>query len=417
MKKSKIIYEQLNPLRVFSFLYSFYVLSALGNVLFIEKNEYSNSVIIQFSVVCIIGYISFIFGYKYCNPLAKQIHYGNNQNFKIHKLLLFFTIIVSLLNYKYVISLINPFAASAYTDRIAKLADVSDFNGVASNFNDLTFLLIYLVLFYKSILNKKFNLLILIIGFLLLLTSIMSGSKSVVIFYVSLVLIIHNYNGNKINFKVLFPLFIVVYVFSIMISHVRNTTLLLEMLSNSKDLILDNILILSPFNSGELIVPKNLMKIIDSINKGEVSYSYGINILNDLFSFIPKFIWPDRPLNTSLYYAKTFFPSEFEKGLGFGNFILTEGYLSFGIIGVFIEMFIFGFFLKTAYFFFRNRQDSPLYIYMYVIFFQFFILYSVRTGFLISFKTVSLILAPFFLINLVARIKNDYFINNKILSK
>ena len=409
MKQSKIIYDQLSPIKIFSLLYFSYVLSALGNVLLIEKNEYSNYVILQYLVVCIIGYISFFVSYINYKPIIKFHKYDNKYKLKLYNIFLFFTFFIVIINYNYVVSLLNPYRAVAYTDRIATLAEgTSDFNGAESNFNDLTFLLIYLSLFYKSIMNKKLNKIVLLLGLLLLLTTVMSGSKSVLIFYFLFIMISYISNGNKINFYLLSPLLIFIYVFSIMISHVRNTTLLLEMFANGKDIIFDNLLILSPLNSGELIVPKNLMKIIDSINNNDVSLSYGVNILNDFISFIPKFIWSDRPLNTSLYYAKTFFPNDFEKGLGFGNFILTEGYLSFGILGVILEMLFFGLFLKKTYIFFINRQDSPLYVFLYVVFLQFFLLFCIRTGFVISLKTVFLILSPFLLIDFIARVKNKY---------
>ena len=165
MNKSKIIYDQLSPIKIFSVLYFSYVLSALGNVLFIDKNEYNNYVIIKYSIVCIVGYISFFIAYIYYNPSKKYYTYTDKYKSKLYKIILLFTFLFVAFNFNYAVSLINPFKAVAYTDRIATLADgTSDFNGVASNFNDLTFLLIYLTLFYKSIMNKKFNILVLFSG-------------------------------------------------------------------------------------------------------------------------------------------------------------------------------------------------------------------------------------------------------------
>lgn len=70
----------------------------------------------------------------------------------------------------------------------------------------------------------------------------------------------------------------------------------------------------------------------------------GRSYLNALTLQIPSVFFPSgRPPSPTEWYASTFFPSVYNEGGGFGFFVVAEGYLNFGFLGIFVELFLVGY--------------------------------------------------------------------------
>jgi hypothetical protein len=95
----------------------------------------------------------------------------------------------------------------------------------------------------------------------------------------------------------------------------------------------------------EMIVNKDLEKTLE--------FEYGANYLYMLATYIPRSIWTDKPLTAfEPRFTKLIF-NDFSNGV----WIFTawgEGYAQFGILGIFLNLFFFGYIIKL---FINNFQD------------------------------------------------------------
>jgi hypothetical protein len=102
-----------------------------------------------------------------------------------------------------------------------------------------------------------------------------------------------------------------------------------------------------------------------------IDFKYGQSYLQAFTSFIPRFIWPDRPASI--------FNNEFAREYGFidpSDFVtvvnisaLEELYINFYIPGVVIGMFLIGLFMRNIYRYFIQINNSTLSIFIYIFVF------------------------------------------------
>ncbi|PJA07877.1 MAG: hypothetical protein COX70_05350 [Flavobacteriales bacterium CG_4_10_14_0_2_um_filter_32_8] len=88
--------------------------------------------------------------------------------------------------------------------------------------------------------------------------------------------------------------------------------------------------------SNEMFVPHFSMYGVLSHN---VPYTYGTSIVSFISSFIPHFLWPDRPAGIYEYYAAQV---NAKPGTGYTIHHATAWFLNFGIFGIIIGGFILG---------------------------------------------------------------------------
>lgn len=69
--------------------------------------------------------------------------------------------------------------------------------------------------------------------------------------------------------------------------------------------------------------------------------TYGATYLQSLYNWIPRAIWPDRPLDISEESARKLIPN-WQRGFGMGYSPLAEGYTNYGILGGFVQYFLYG---------------------------------------------------------------------------
>lgn len=84
------------------------------------------------------------------------------------------------------------------------------------------------------------------------------------------------------------------------------------------------------------------MALIAYTMKEDEHPSWGGGLMQSFSIFVPRFLWPDRPLDASEAIAKDLIP-DWVPGLGMGYSPLIEGYMNFGFWFSFLEFFLFGF--------------------------------------------------------------------------
>ena len=96
------------------------------------------------------------------------------------------------------------------------------------------------------------------------------------------------------------------------------------------------------------------MRVLTTIMQDEdLEYSYGKTYLHSLVLWIPRAIWPNRPLDAPQSFARSHM-KEWKPGHGLGYSPLAEAYQNFGVIGAFIQFLFFGIIWGTFWNSFRK---------------------------------------------------------------
>ncbi len=80
-----------------------------------------------------------------------------------------------------------------------------------------------------------------------------------------------------------------------------------------------------------------------------LSWQYGATFLPLVFKFVPRALFPEKPLGAGALITSAFFPSAYAAGLTRSASFLNEWYLNFGPIGVLAGMFLFGVAARLLY--------------------------------------------------------------------
>jgi oligosaccharide repeat unit polymerase len=104
-----------------------------------------------------------------------------------------------------------------------------------------------------------------------------------------------------------------------------------------------------------------------------IHYQYGRTFLDYFLQFVPRLIWPDKPV--PIEYAVTTLLTGVESGSPFT--IIGELYLNFQWPGIMLGMFIFGVFVRSLYAYLKDNPGNPAVILIYgIIFANLFHLYT-----------------------------------------
>jgi oligosaccharide repeat unit polymerase len=93
-------------------------------------------------------------------------------------------------------------------------------------------------------------------------------------------------------------------------------------------------------------------------------------------------------------YVSTFYPGVLESGGGYGFFYIMEGYWAFGFVGVFLTMGIYGGLLNVFYRWCRVNMNCDAMAILYGIAIYPLAMYAVRSGLIISIKTMLMDVLP-----------------------
>jgi oligosaccharide repeat unit polymerase len=274
------------------------------------------------------------------------------------------------------------------------------FAGIEHVFISMPLSSVFIFLFIKNIFNSKSYKKIFFIFILLnlLIPNLYSGSKSAILLFFLFLFYYFNARVKSISKITIFFGVIMAIFFMQFISVIRGKiTEILDYEIYSKNLF-EKIFDLS--KSGEFAVSQNLLILIEGIKDGTIDF-LGLNgLINNLLSYIPRFIFNDRPEDVALLFVKIFQPAIFEKGGGMGFYIIQEFYWYFGLIGVYLSAILWGYFTNKVSNFFLKRSNSDIYFMCWIIFLYNVVFISTRSGFLLIPKVIFLMYLPILITSL-----------------
>lgn len=355
-------------LDIFSlFTATYFLYSSVG--LYGHLGEYDISVTLCFYQCVILGYLSFSF--FYIKTLNKNIEQNfqrkkyKYKNFTTDILILFFFAFFIFLNFDKFLNMFIEFGTGSSYIKTALRSERTIFSGPKSllNYYFKCFILGYPA--YRMFKDYKIRLLDITIFLVVGMYAVTSGDRTTILYIVFIILIFINYRYKKIKFIYLVLLGIFGVFFLIALGHLRrenNIIQMFQMFMTNK-----TIKFISPTSSGEFInTSRTFFNYIEEIKSKNISLNFGYTWLREILIFIPTFLWNNRPIPWAEQYMLDFYP-EIPRGIGHGWYILNDGYMSFGLLGVLLEMGIMGFSFSKVYIFFMKKIYNPVYMYMYTI--------------------------------------------------
>ncbi|MBI5770153.1 MAG: oligosaccharide repeat unit polymerase [Verrucomicrobia bacterium] len=235
-----------------------------------------------------------------------------------------------------------------------------------------------------------------------ILTSMLSGWRGVMMSAATVLLIAFNYRRRLIDMKTLLALSAVTYVVINGIAVARSQS----SLSGFKTVLSDEyqgqgLSFLALENSGELATSTNLLRLIIAIDTGESEYQHGYMLVSQFGAFLPKFLFPDRPLFASELFVVKFYPGVYESGGGYGLFMYQDGYWDFGIAGVMVISAIYMVFQCWIYARLIKFVRTDFSVLLYATIYTQSILACARSGYVGSIKALLMAALPLFLVKLI----------------
>lgn len=286
---------------------------------------------------------------------------------------------------------IRPYVETAFASRVDKPLTW----GLGNYLLDSAITLITYGLFVLSPRNRTMRpVAVIIIGYLALV-NVMTGSKAFLLQVCLLVIALISPRRRRKALAVGVVAVTLFYPFATLLPHVRFTSDLSEMYEAAAEVLRSDPWVLSPHRGGELNGPPLLLlTVVDDVQKGGLDYSYGAHWVQEIAVFIPRFLYPSRPLPLSEWYQQRYLPESYATGGGSGGFLLLDGFYAFGLLGVVVVLFAYGLITARVYEFFARRPQSH-YRLMYAVIVLPLALTAVRTGFFLSLKMTLMTVAPF----------------------
>jgi len=232
-----------------------------------------------------------------------------------------------------------------------------------------------------------------------ILTNTLAGWRGVVISAAAIPLVFYHYRVKRISKTKAAIVIVLAYLFVNGLSVVRFTSDPKQMFDAMRDEITYHGFEFAKLkSSGELLVGTNLMRLISGLEDGETDFTYGSSVVTELLVFVPKAFYPNRPLPLSERFVNVFYPHVYSSGGGYGFFMLQEGFWAFGLVGVFLFLFIYGWSVQVVYQWFRkNMQYDCVALFYSGIYFS-LVLNAVRSGLIGSYKSALMNTLPFLLV-------------------
>lgn len=237
-----------------------------------------------------------------------------------------------------------------------------------------------------------------------LLVNTLAGWRGLVIGAAVMLVSYYHYKVKPIKVRTGVMLGGVVYLFMNAMPVMRSSSDPLEMVSLLIDYFQKHgTKFLQLASSGELIVGENLLRLIEGIHRGETHFTYGWSVVTELLVFLPRVFFTERPLPLNEKFVEVFYPGVRQLGGGYGFFFLQEGYWAFGVLGVFLFMFFYGWLVQKIYLTFRRHFTSDLFALSYGGVYYAMVVSSVRNGILGAVKAALMNSLPFVVVFLMLR--------------
>jgi hypothetical protein len=114
------------------------------------------------------------------------------------------------------------------------------------------------------------------------------------------------------------------------------------------------------------IVYEYFLRTIQSLGK-TLPYVYGLSLYKVFLIFLPRSVFPSKPLDPSIIMMKHLSPHLYNLGISAGNGFVGESYMNFGLLGIILFGLIFGFLIGYIEKLFSKNVDciwEILYIYL-----------------------------------------------------
>ncbi|MEY4902693.1 MAG: O-antigen polysaccharide polymerase Wzy [Bacteroidota bacterium] len=411
--------DPFSPAPVFILVLFFYSIASALLVEATGTNNYEElipkRVLYEYYDCCLLGVLGFCLGCLIVSPkpkvIKRKIDKLDKNVSKIHA----YAIVLGVLFFSFFYKSFNVFVVQSYAiraldSRIERMQDkgMGIIDILVSNPPTMLILCSAVLLIFNKSKTLPTRLIALSVFSLYIATNFMAGWRSVVVSALVIPAIYYNYRVKLIPLLPTAIFGFLIYVFSsvsVLVRHLDTFSEMIAFMGKTYENVGFGFLNLD--KSGELLTGTNLMRQIKGIQTNEVDYSYGTSIINELLVYIPRAIYPDRPLPLSEQFIDVFYPGVRESGGGYGFFCLQEGYWAFGMLGVFLFLFFYGWLLQRMYEWFRARFDSDYIVLMYTQFFIFMVVFSVRVGILGNIKAFLMYSIPFLILlplpNLVFR--------------
>ena len=109
------------------------------------------------------------------------------------------------------------------------------------------------------------------------------------------------------------------------------------------------------------------LRTIQELGK-KLPYYYGLSLYRVVFMFIPRSIFPSKPLDPSITMMKYLSPGLYNIGVSAGNGFIGESYMNFGVFGIILFGIFYGFFIGILEkYFIKNWHYINKIIYIYIV--------------------------------------------------
>jgi oligosaccharide repeat unit polymerase len=418
-------FDILSPiigLVVLLFLYSF------ASGLFVETfgimsggEPVSDSVLWVYYLCCLVGLVGLCVGALLGSRVTQtppQQQYerflarGLSPDSVFIKRLMFWSVALGLTFGIFVFPQFNLFHVAAYSERALALR--VERAGVASAglrevfFSRLpvTYILCSATLLMLRARHRSARLLGLSLFLAYVLANTLAGWRGAVVAALLIPLVYYHYRIKPFSIRFAIVCGLCIYLFINALSLVRVSSNPSEMVTLLRENVGANGLAFASLSSsGELLVGRNLMRLIVGIQSGETGFTFGSSVVTELLVFVPRSLYAGRPLPLSEKFAQVFYPGVLESGGGYGFFILQDGYWALGIAGVFIFMSAYGWAVQRIYVGFMKRVGNDLALLCYSAVYGAMVMSAVRTGVVSSFKGAIINSVPFIILWVLVKIR------------
>ncbi len=403
----KIICNYITP--IFVFLVSLIAYSTIGlwdRVMDDVIGEYEFFV---FMFSNIVGIICFAIGYRgndsYLN--SKKLNFNAflpKLKFRRHiptgelVIVVSFVIIV-IINWELVRDMVTKFGSGeSYLDYSIR-GERTAFSGLIQAFTSYFQVFFLLLPFYRCYSRKRIGAIDVAIVLLYFAWAFFSGDRTTLILIVLMFAVLINERFKNFSLKFLIVVSVIGVLALVMLGHLRAYNSIDEMINMIQKYGIKALVNVS--SSGEFRYTTGTLFNYVLSNDSISDYRFLSVYFTEILMWIPNFLFPERPLPLAEQYMLDFYPSA-PKGTGHGWFILTDGYMAFGVIGIAVEMLLYGMFVKFIYKrYFENRQEAiHAFLYSYFLLYLF---YSVRSSVMLSIKNYLINVFPVIIIYYIFR--------------
>lgn len=393
--------NNITPVSVFSI--AFMVYSSLG--LFERATDQDEDFfkVFVFFLANFLGFVFFLIGYGTDKSILKKLslrsffkrNVSNKRKLKIGGAVVAALFIVfALLNLSTVTQMISGFGTGNSYVEYSIREERTALSGVMQAFRSYFFVFMLLFPFYRCYTKQKIGLIDIAIVAVIFSWSLFSGDRTNLVAILLMAAIIINERIKTISMKFI-VLAVIFALFSlVLLGHLRRYNSITDMLNMLRTSDLSSLLSLK--GVGEF---KNTTgTLFNYIKRNESITDFGCFEIyfRELLVWIPTVLFPARPLPWAEQYMLDFFPNA-PAGTGHGWYILTDGYMAFGLFGVAMEMLLYGALIKLVYTKFFEKKTDGVIAFLYA-YFLLYVFYSVRSSAMLTIKNYIIAVLPVVLI-------------------